>query len=421
MWIHCHMVRFTLFHTVLCMLFHSGEPRYEGYQLIRVHSGCEEARRSILQLEKTQQNMYDIWSVPRTTSAPFYLSVAPEGLENLKNLIGRYNLSYTILQDDLSKEIARQSQRRYVTQLRRTRRSLWRTEHDAYRTVEEIYEAIDRHGRQHSFVNIETLGYTEEGRPLKSLFISKDKSKPIIWIDAGIHAREWIAPAAALYFVDRLLTRTGQALLRDYQFHILPLVNPDGYAHTHRVDRLWRKNRSHSAGERCLGVDLNRNFPLKWGTGDGSSPQACTEVYRGIKPASELETQGIIHRLTELRGKLILYLSLHSFGQYILTPYGFARYQYPKNYKNMINMGHRIRKAIRERHGFVYQVGSSSDLLYEAAGGSDDFVAGELGVQYAYTIELCDEGRYGFLLPPSYIRSVGRQLWTAVQQFVEHM
>ncbi|KAA0184306.1 Subfamily M14A unassigned peptidase, partial [Fasciolopsis buskii] len=395
--------------------------RISSYQLIRIHAENDEARRSIVLLEQTDGNVYDIWSAPRTPEAPIYISVAPEGLSNLNSMIEYYNLSFTVLQDDLSKEIARQTRRTYLTRMRRMRRSLWRSEHDAYRTVEEIYEAIDRHGRQHSFIKIETLGYTEEGRPLKSLFISKDKSKPVIWIDAGIHAREWIAPAAALYFVDRLLTRTGQTLLRDYQFHILPLVNPDGYAHTHRVDRLWRKNRSHSAGERCLGVDLNRNFPLKWGTGDGSSPQACTEVYRGSKPASELETQGIIQRLTELKDKLILYLSLHSFGQYILTPYGFARYQYPKNYKNMINMGHVIRKAIRERHGFVYQVGSSSDLLYEAAGGSDDFVAGELGVQYAYTIELCDEGRYGFLLPPSYIRTVGRQLWTAVQQFAEHM
>lgn len=28
--------------------------------------------------------------------------------------------------------------------------------------------------------------------------------KPAIWIDAGIHAREWIAPAVALYFIKRV-------------------------------------------------------------------------------------------------------------------------------------------------------------------------------------------------------------------------
>lgn len=48
--------------------------------------------------------------------------------------------------------------------------------------------------------------------------ISKDKSKPVIWIDAGIHAREWIAPAAALYFVDRV-SYTG----RENSYYIVEL------------------------------------------------------------------------------------------------------------------------------------------------------------------------------------------------------
>ena len=29
--------------------------------------------------------------------------------------------------------------------------------------------------------------------------------KPIVWVDAGIHAREWIAPATALYLIDKVM------------------------------------------------------------------------------------------------------------------------------------------------------------------------------------------------------------------------
>ncbi|VDQ14846.1 unnamed protein product [Trichobilharzia regenti] len=36
------------------------------------------------------------------------------------------------------------------------------------------------------------------------LQISLDPSKPIIWIDAGIHAREWIAPATALSIINKV-------------------------------------------------------------------------------------------------------------------------------------------------------------------------------------------------------------------------
>ena len=31
-----------------------------------------------------------------------------------------------------------------------------------------------------------------------------DKQKPIMYIEAGIHAREWIAPASTVYFVNEV-------------------------------------------------------------------------------------------------------------------------------------------------------------------------------------------------------------------------
>ena len=31
--------------------------------------------------------------------------------------------------------------------------------------------------------------------------LQSESSKPAIWIDAGIHAREWIAPATAVYLI----------------------------------------------------------------------------------------------------------------------------------------------------------------------------------------------------------------------------
>jgi len=31
-----------------------------------------------------------------------------------------------------------------------------------------------------------------------------DLTKPAIWIDAGMHAREWIAPATALHIINKV-------------------------------------------------------------------------------------------------------------------------------------------------------------------------------------------------------------------------
>ena len=70
-------------------------------------------------------------------------------------------------------------------------------------------------------------------------------SKPAIWIDGGIHAREWIAPATVMYMVRELTERLeGQENLIDsLDWYFLPSVNPDGYQFTQDEDRLWRKTR----------------------------------------------------------------------------------------------------------------------------------------------------------------------------------
>ena len=46
----------------------------------------------------------------------------------------------------------------------------------------------------------------------------------------GIHAREWIAPAATTYIIKQLVEYSGENedLIDFYDFYILPVANPDG-------------------------------------------------------------------------------------------------------------------------------------------------------------------------------------------------
>ncbi|KAL8615306.1 hypothetical protein ACOMHN_038045 [Nucella lapillus] len=62
-----------------------------------------------------------------------------------------------------------------------------------------------------------------------------------------------------------------------------------------------------------------------------------------------------------------------------------------------------------------YETGSSAQVLYAAAGASDDFARGGAGVKYAFTIELSpsDFSQYGFLLPPRQISRVVEDHWPA--------
>ena len=59
-------------------------------------------------------------------------------------------------------------------------------------------------------------------------------TKPVIWIDCGIHAREWVSSATCQYILDMLTSGDAEAtsLLEKYDFHVMPLANPDGYVFT---------------------------------------------------------------------------------------------------------------------------------------------------------------------------------------------
>jgi hypothetical protein len=63
----------------------------------------------------------------------------------------------------------------------------------------------------------------------------------------------------------------------------------------------------------------------------------------------------------------------------------------------------------------------AANLLYVAAGCSDDFAYGEAKIPYAYTIELPDEGTFGFLLPASRIPSVGKETFAGLVAYSKEL
>uniref|UniRef100_A0A2H1WSE0 SFRICE_031639 n=1 Tax=Spodoptera frugiperda TaxID=7108 RepID=A0A2H1WSE0_SPOFR len=116
-----------------------------------------------------------------------------------------------------------------------------------------------------STCTVSVIGRTVEGRDIKMLKISNsDANNTGIWLDGATHAREWISTAVVTYIAD-YLAKNFDTLSVNYtskDWYFVPVVNPDGYQHTHTVDRMWRKNRAPS-GNAVTGVDLNRNFGYK--------------------------------------------------------------------------------------------------------------------------------------------------------------
>lgn len=265
------------------------------------------------------------------------------------------------------------------------------------------------------------IGSTHGKRPLLVLEITGDKktgskgngNKPLVWVDGGLHAREWITVASAMYFAKDILERYGKdsyvtEILDNVEFAIQPLSNPDGYAYSWNNERLWRKNRSPTKVAWCKGVDLNRNFDVNFG-GVGASSFSCSEIYSGSTPFSENESQAMARYLASVRHKLLGYFSLHSYGQMWLTPLSYTKKKVADRALHL-SVAEYATRTMYSNSGVRYSYGPSTSLLYLTSGDSSDWVYTKLNCSNAYGIELRDSGRYGFLLPESQITITSEEI-----------
>jgi len=265
------------------------------------------------------------------------------------------------------------------------------------------------------------IGKSTEGRDLKVVKIGDgDTNKAAVFIDGGIHAREWVSPASVTYLIHRMVETEGEydSLLDRFNVYILPVVNPDGYEYSRNHDRMWRKTRSRTGkknlfGNECHGVDPNRNFGYHWG-GYGASDDACKETYRGKHAFSEPETLAMKNFLLSEKADFKLYLTFHSYGQYILYPWGYDKLD-TRDFRDLKRVGDITGNALKKLNGVTYQIGSAAKMLYPASGGSDDWAKGGAGIKFSYTVELPDTGRHGFILPARHIKAVGFQATTVVK------
>lgn len=105
---------------------------------------------------------------------------------------------------------------------------------EQYYKINDIYKYIDHISQEYpELIEIETIGKSYENVPLKVIRIKPDQNvtdPKSIWIDGGIHAREWIAVSSVLYLINELIYNRNslEDYLKNTEFHILPILNPDG-------------------------------------------------------------------------------------------------------------------------------------------------------------------------------------------------
>ncbi|NWT28704.1 CBPA1 Carboxypeptidase, partial [Cardinalis cardinalis] len=287
----------------------------------------------------------------------------------------------------------------------------------------QIYEWMDVLVEDHpKLVSKVQMGQSYEQRPLYVLkFSTGGSNRPAIWLDTGIHAREWITHATGVWTANKIAKEYGQdpsvtAILDSMDIFLEIVTNPDGFAFTHSSNRLWRKTRSINAGSRCVGVDPNRNWDAGFGDA-GASANSCSETYHGPYPNSEPEVKSIVD-FVKSHGNIKAFVSIHSYSQLLLYPYGYTTTPAPDE-QELNEISAKAVAALSSLYGTKYTYGSIITTIYRASGSTVDWTYNQ-GIKYSFTFELRDTGRYGFLLPAKQIVPTAQETWLALKVIMEH-
>ncbi|NXX21420.1 CBPA1 Carboxypeptidase, partial [Podargus strigoides] len=263
------------------------------------------------------------------------------------------------------------------------------------------------------------IGQSTENRPIYVLKFSKGgMNRPAVWIDTGIHSREWVTQASGIWFAKKIVmdheNDEGLASILDKMDIFLEIVtNPDGFVFAQTQNCMWRKTRSRHLGSICAGVDPNRNWDAGFG-GSGASGNPCSEMYHGPYANSEPEVKAIVD-FVKNHGNIKAFISIHSYTQLLLYPYGYTTTPVPDQ-KELHEISEKAVKALSSLYGTNYKYGSIITTIYKASGGTIDWTY----IKYSFTFELRDMGCYGFLLPATQIVPTAQETWLARKVIMEH-
>ncbi|XP_058980952.1 zinc carboxypeptidase A 1-like [Musca domestica] len=400
----------------------SGErARYDNYRVYKVTPSNPTQMEVMKNLESSSDSIIFLNDV-QWNNKPLKIVVAPHKIPDFLEILGTNEIVYELLETNLQTRLdASLEDVAKPNPLERAISYDWTQYYEldyTYRWLQQL--AVNYPG----VVTLIEGGKSYQGRSILGVKISKTKSeKPGIFIEAGIHAREWIAGATATYIINQLLTSTDEGvkqIAENYNWYIFPHVNPDGFVYTHTTDRLWRKTRTPYGS--CFGSDPNRNWGFEWNV-VGSSNIPCSDTYAGPSAFSEIETRSLSEYIKSLEGKISLYISFHSYSQYLLYPYGHTA-TLPSNHEDFKRVYDASVAAISKRYGTVYTGGNIYDAIYPASGGSIDWAYENVGTKLVFCYELRPSDNQpwiGFELPASQILPTGEETLDSITAMVNEV
>lgn len=387
--------------------------KYDNYRLYELIPNADQHLKLLKDIELNSDS-YTFLLRPTDVNSSVVVIVAPHKFADFDLMLNVENVNYRITAHNVQSLIDEEN----IVQSRISEDFGWKK----YYPLKSIYKWIDSTLERYPKVTSSiTAGKTYENRDIRGVKISYKNGNPGIFIEGGIHAREWISPAVTTFLINSLLSSKNESIrsvAENFDWYIFPNVNPDGYVYTHTSDRLWRKTRKPYGGN-CFGADPNRNWDFHFAE-FGVSKNPCNDVYPGSHAFSEIEMKSYADYLKSLENKVHTFISLHSYSQMLLFPYGHTC-ENVKNFDDLTAIANRAVSALARRYNTKYKVGNVHDTIYPVSGSSMDWIYGVMSVPLSYSYELRPApSSSGFELPAREIIPTALETVDSIVALVNH-
>ncbi|CAO3566094.1 unnamed protein product [Mortierella alpina] len=438
-----------------------GSARFDGHHVVRAYIANQEQLDTLIANERVLK--LDYFTHDKLIGSPFDFRITPAAFKNFKRLGLNHTIRIDIIQVLLDQEA-------HDYKARQASKSVLKRSVEAAESGQPIndtlkwFESYHPYERHLDWLRLQIISYSSIARGFTAGRSHERRDQAGIIIGHGPnnvvlhglqHAREWhvrisrvifvprfcfiVVPFSSIparvslantrhygintdiritasvveFLIEQLLAGDDERVsgyLEKYTFHIIPVMNPDGFVITQTADRLHRKNAQRY--ENCTGVDINRNWEFHWNEG-GSSDDPCEDDYRGPYAFSTPEARNIGTYLKETPQCRLLH-------QLWLTPYAYIDTP-PANYETYLKpLAQGAATATEKVNGLKFTAGDASTAIYQVSGISINY-AYSVGVEAPFVVELRDEGQYGFLLPADQIRASGLETWAAFAYILDHL
>ncbi|XP_064595873.1 carboxypeptidase A2-like [Liolophura sinensis] len=322
--------------------------RYDNFKVFEIEGKTDEQIAAINELERKSSLLLDVWR-GAGRELPAHISVSPQQQGAFKRKLQELGLDFKVVVENVQDQIDEVD--RQMNAIPKNARNILNSYYNYEQNKDYLEGLRSQYNDRMSIVN---FGKSRYNRDLFYVKLSSDRyssekpedsKKQVIWMESTTHAREWITNACILNLIEWLMANYGSDsdatfMLDKFDWFIVPVQNPDGYAYSFSNDRMWRKTRTTGS---CIswqgqgnGVDPNRNWSYGWGI--NGQTNRCAADYQGPSALSEPCTSSMAAEMDKTPSQYRkAFLSLHSYSQLILTPYGYDRYASVPNYSEQVS------------------------------------------------------------------------------------